>query len=316
MKRAIGVGCGLIVMAGIAVAANSSTDGNTRERAATPPCAVPVHKRRMLAQIGVTVGAYCQAKARAATERAAVRDSPPPDPAVVGPRLIREAFGDSLDAWQTRLARRAGPLSRRWTVHRFSEQRTVVTLVMTARDGVMSAGPARWALNFPLDRPLTPTEQHVADGRNGLVAVNAAARTLQMLPPIRAATSGPVELAAVAMLRPRHGRMIVAIVPRVALHPNLVRRFGYVDGNLVRGRRLLAKTSELAPLEVRLSPRLIVTREEYDGHRSRDARPATTGDLARSVLTRVTLLLRWPTASPTLKAQLARPVQAVELVVR
>ncbi|MEA2445769.1 MAG: hypothetical protein QOJ12_3061 [Thermoleophilales bacterium] len=148
------------------------------------------------------------------------------------------------------------------------------------------------------------------------MAVNAAARTLQMLPPIRAATSGPVELAAVAMLRPRHGRMIVAIVPRVALHPNLVRRFGYVDGNLVRGRRLLAKTSELAPLEVRLSPRLIVTREEYDGHRSRDARPATTGDLARSVLTRVTLLLRWPTASPTLKAQLARPVQAVELVVR
>lgn len=105
-----------------------------------------------------------------------------PSVQVVAPRYMTEYLG-SLGAWREALRLRLHTgISFVWHAHAVRENLTVVTLQLVAKNRA-AAGVARWSINFPLNRPLSASEQQIANGDHGVGAMDAEARALSAFPP-------------------------------------------------------------------------------------------------------------------------------------
>lgn len=236
----------------------------------------------------------------------------PPDPKVVGPRLIREESESQLTAWRSYYAKRlrAG-VEERWTTDTISETDTVVTLQLVSAAGRDVGAPARWALNFALTRPLTEAEQERADGPHGIEALDARARRLSSFPPPRLGQRLPVRLFAEEVLSPGNHELIVSVAPRASYEPNLLVRDGIWDEALSRGEALVTRAPRgLQTLALADSARF--REQDLDNGR---VRPSSIYRLARLFNSGpVLLLLGWRTGAQGLAGLLRRPIEEVVIL--
>lgn len=238
----------------------------------------------------------------------------------MGPRLINELYGDSLAAWREVYRLRGhGAVKEIWRTKSVGESLTVVTLELASKTGPVTV-PARWAINFPVNRPLTAAETKVANGPRGVVAINAESRRLSAFP---LANDGPqthtVELLAAAVQVDRAGRRLyVSYYPPDAVAPGTVTRRG-IDWALLAGLQLM-RTTKVAPLNwQRLASTVVIHMQTLDSHgHSRAAAPSSVARLWRFVADNpgVEVLLSWPRSVGTSLARLiATPASgAVALV--
>lgn len=313
MKRAgvlsaafVSVGCIGALLAG-------GFPGSSSGEATTSCPALTQEKRDLLPAIGVSPEEYCREQVRADARRLALANEPPPDPQVVAPRLIDESFGAELKAWQRFYARRAHESPRRrWSVAVVNEGRTTVTLELVTASGARIAQPARWALNFPLTRPLTPAEQKVADGPRGVEALNATARKFEDFPRPSRPHTGPLELAVDVFPNPRGRMFLVGIVPGDAFDPSIVGRSRGTDEALLRGRRLLKGHNRIAPQALELASARKFQREDSVRGTWSTPRDLTYAEFKRFVMRyHEQVVLRWKATSRDLATQLRQPIDTV-----
>lgn len=104
VAAALGVAGILVVV--LSAGSGAQTDGLSRQKIAE------------LAELGVTPQRYMLARKRGEEHEAALRTSPPADPNIVGPRLIREERESELLAWKQLYGKRLGTkVDGEWHVH-------------------------------------------------------------------------------------------------------------------------------------------------------------------------------------------------------
>ena len=284
------------------------------------------HRRRALALAGAGVIALgvlwsgCERSSggeepASVSERARAdtpgEDTPPLDPDVVGPRLVRESFGPQLLFWlRTYRARERGRVRRTWTT---AARGTDVVLRLSSTRAKRPAWrlEAHWKIAVALDRQLTRRQLTILGGPRGIVAANDAARRLSSFPridPSRGPRSQPVALVAnVLGVDPRGRRLEVSILPAESVPDGLVTRTGR-DFALLAGLSLIKRSDLPAFTSHALAPTARIRAE---------SEPITAHRLVALAAARrdALVILSWRNAGRVALARLlARPVDGIELI--
>lgn len=243
---------------------------------------------------------------------------PPPDPQVVGPRLILQSYGPELLAWRWVYRARVGSgVAERWHVRKLTEERSIVSLQLVGARGRLLI-TANWAIAVPLDRPLTPQEQQVAEGPHPIEAVDAAAQRLQSFPPPPRTGQTEVELPAdVVAILPGRDRLLMAVLPAGAMPPYFAVRTGAVDYAFVRGQALLGESPSLPLRPLSLLGAAVTNETLGSDGRVVSVRRASLRGLETSFMQPVRLVLQWRVSRPTgLRSLLRRRVDGVVLLTK
>jgi hypothetical protein len=269
-----------------------------------------------LADRGVTPQQYLAEQKRVAAYKAKSRNEAPTDPNVVAPRLIREEHGAELLAWKNFYSRRVGqPVIESWVVSELAEARTTVTLNLTPQGSHSpSFGPANWAINFSLRRPLTPAENRVANSPRGVEAINADARQLEDLPKPQLGSHLPLRLFSAETLSPGAHKISVSLFPDFKYESWLIMRTGILDESLLRGK-ILATHPPQGPQTLRLDRRVAIFEEPFSKSTHGHRHSTSIYELDRLFNHGpVPILIGWRSGALTLQRLLRRPVQELTIL--
>ena len=236
---------------------------------------------------------------------------------VVAPRYLNEYFG-TLNAWREALRLRLhAPVSTVWHVQAVRENLTIATLQFMAGTKAAS-GVGRWAINFPLNRPLSQRETEIAEGENGVVPMDANARRFATFPPAALAPQpAQVELLVGALQVERNHRIYVSFYPRAAVPPGIIAR-RTVDWGLLAGLRVPGPQALQDPGWLTLSPGVLVQSQPMrsDGSSGVAVR-GSLDTLKRRVrsMPGIRLLFAWPRSAAASATRLRRaPVVRVVIL--
>ncbi len=297
-----------LVLVGAGVfAALSLAGGSTDEHPGLSP-----KKVAELRALGVTPKRYAEQQRHAREYTAALEREPPPDPKVVGPRLVREENKSQFAAWISYYANRMHmTVDEHWTTEVLSETHTIVTLQLVTSQGQDVGSAARWALNFALTRPLTEAEQQRSNGPQGIKPLDVEARRLSSFPRPLSGVRHSVRIFADETLSPSNHELLVTVFPAAEYEPNLIVRHGEWDEALSRGQ-ILARRAPGDILTLALAPSARFYEQNLGNGRAGPVKRSSVYKLARLFKSGpVFLVLGWRHGARSIRALLRRPVQEV-----